>query len=344
LDKSITKRVFLTALVAFAILELGTIGYVLIEGWNSFDAFYMTVITLATIGFGEVHPLSTQGRVFTIFLVFVGLGSLTYAFSSIVAFVADGELRTILKRNKMKKTIEQLEDHYIICGLGQTGRSASLEFTNIGIDFVIVEKNLKTIEEVFPDGDALAIEGDATEDRILESAGVKKAKGLLATLQTDADNLFVVLTARDLNKNLRIVTRASSAESVRKMEKAGADGVICPEILGGLRMASLMLRPNVVSFLDVMMKSEDVELRIEEATITTGANIAGKMLRDIKLPQRIGMIVIAIKRGDTYLYNPQSTTLVEDGDTLIVLGAPEQMAMLRKLIVHGDVGLETSQI
>lgn len=327
------ERKLLSAGVSVVFISLmGICGYMLIEGWTLLDAVYMTVITLATIGYGETNPLSPEGRVFTVFLILSGLGIIGYGLSIFAAFIVDGQLGRLIRRRRMEQRLRGLSGHYIICGAGETGRCIAAEFAKTRQPFVIIEKRRDSIEKIgFKD--LCYILGDATRDAVLQQAGIERAYGLVSALDSDRDNLFVVLTARSLNSNLRIVSRVVEAESERKLITAGANSVVSPNQIGGLRMASVLLRPTVVSFLDVMMRREDMTLRIEEVALPPDSALVGRTLAQSEIRTKTGLIVIAIlKQAEhSYIYNPVFNTMLEAGDVLIVMGDTSQVNKLRAL-------------
>lgn len=328
------NRVAILFLLVVLIISIGTVGYALIERYSLLDALFFTVITLSTVGYGYVRELTPVGQIFTVFLILSGLGVLLYALTTSAAFVVEGQLRSYFRRSKMENQIRKIRDHFIVCGLGQTGRSIVEELRNGGFPFVVIDRSEQAVQHLQRPGDVLFHVGDATDDNTLEACGVERARGLLAALDSDVDNLFIVLSARGKNPALRIVARATNETSVRKMLRAGADNVIAPNQLGGLRMASLMLRPHVVSFLDVTMRSRTGTLRLEEVTVQNNSPVCGLTLRDAALPQKTGLIVIAIRSRGTgeFAYNPNSETRLDAGDVLIVLGDAGQMEKLREVI------------
>lgn len=310
----------------------GIIGYSVIEKWSFLDSLYMTVITLTTVGFMEVNPLSSAGRIFTIFFLIIGFSVILYGFGSITAFFIEGELMGILRRRKMEKRISRLTDHFIICGSGETGKHVINEFIKTNNPHVVIEKEESEIEALNARfGDVLYILGDASSDAVLLKAGIGRARGLITTFASDKDNLFVVLTARSLNPDLRIVARSIEEESERKLRTAGADSVVSANLIGGMRMASEMLRPTVVTFLNVMLRAEDEVLRIEEAAIHKNSKFENMTIKEADLPKKIGLLVIAIKHGETgkFIYNPPSDLVLKENDTLIVLGGVDQIEKLR---------------
>ena len=336
-DRIYKAKIIKATVLVIGIFLIGVAGYHFIEGWNLLDSIWMTVITLSTIGFGESHPLSVNGRIFIIFLILTGLGIMGYGLGITATFIVEGELGRLLGRRKMEKDIQKLSNHYIICGAGETGRCVIQEFVKTKTPFVVIENDPTKLNMVRDLENVAYIAGDATKDAILISAGIRRAHGLVSALHSDKDNLFVVLTARSLNENLRIVSRVIEPESEHKLTFAGANSVVSPNFIGGMRMASIMLRPAVVSFLDIMLREENVTMRLEEVILPKGTRMTGISLRDSDIGRQTGLIVIAIKRQEDnkFLYNPNSDTILEENDTLIVLGAVEQVMELRRMVSTG---------
>ena len=328
------KKRFLLALIILILLFLiGVAGYVFIEKWPVFDAVYMTVITLATVGYGETRPLSQAGRTFTIFLIMFGMSTFIYGVTTITAFLVEGQLGGYLRRKKMKNKIDKLEDHYIICGSGEVGRYVIEELAKTKRPFVIIENNCQELLKLQGNEEILYLEGDPAEDEILGAAGISRAKGLVSALEEDKDNLFVVISARSLNPNLRIVARAVDAATSAKLTKAGANAVVSTEFIGGMRIASELIRPTVVSFLDKMLRDTDSTLRVEEVEITGESDLINKTLKEAAVTDRVGLAVIAVKNSKTGAYEhvPKSSYTINPHDIFIVIGAPEQIAEFKKL-------------
>lgn len=326
--KGLARAVGLLVLV----LGAGTLGYTWIEKWSPLDSLYMTLITIATIGYGETHPLSDGGRVFTILLILTSLGIAAYSFTKVAQFVIEGEFHHFIRGRRMDKRIAELSGHVILCGGGSTGRCVAEELIKTRRPFVVIERDPELLEHTRRLGDFPFVQGDATEDETLKMAGVDRAVGLIAGLPEDKDNVFVVLTARSLNPRLRIVSRVSEEENADKLKKAGADEVVSPTAIGGLRLASVMIRPQAVGFLDQMLRTAGGAIRVEEAEVGAGSGLAGRTLKDANIGRTTGMLVMAIKpKGGGYHFNPVADTAVQAGDVLIVMGTPEQLATLRKL-------------
>lgn len=331
---NIEKRIFIVGTILCIVLAIGIIGYSVIEkGWTALEALYMTVITVATVGFMEVKPLSDAGRIFTIFLIFGGATLLVYAGSSLIAFVVEGELTGILGRRKMEKQISQLSGHYIVCGAGTTGRYVVEEFLVTKTKFVVIESNIEQLKKIPGFENLLYIQGDATSDATLRLAGIERAKGLVTTLPTDKDNLFVTLTAKSINPELRIVAKATEEETGYKLKIAGANSVVSPNYIGGLRLASETIRPTVTSFLDIMLRDKDAKLRIAETNVGSKSKFIDKTLGELEIHKNIGALVLAIKKSKTedYIFNPKADVKLKIGDTLIVLATMEQMEKLTDL-------------
>ncbi len=314
------------------ILLTGIVGYHLLEGWSWFDALYMTVITLATVGYGEVHQLSFPGRVFTIFLIFSGMGILLYGVTELTAFMVEGEMSGYLRRRKMKRMIEKLTGHYILCGWGLKGSHVLEELQRTKRKCVVIDMNKEKASSLVSGG-TLVIEGDATEDSVLKEAGVERAAGLVSTLPTDKDNLFVVITARGLNPKLRIVAKVDEMGAKEKFLRSGADSVVSTNFIGGLRMASELVRPDAVNFLDTMLR-DNSSLRVEDVHVGKKSRYVGKSVRQCKPLNDSRVLLFSIKRNAAYQFNPPQNTTLKEGDALIVIGVPEQIAVLRSSLGH----------
>lgn len=320
--------------LAFLIVT-GVLGYRLLEGWSWLDALYMTFISFSTVGFNEIGPLGTFGRVFTMFIIFMGMVLIAMLSASVTSWFVKNELLLKRKLLKMQRQISKLRDHIIICGAGDTGNTLIKEFLHSKKPFVIIENKQDVLDDLrdhYPG--ILIINGDATSDETLIAANIAHAGGLITALPVDADNLFVVVSARALNTNLLIISRAIVPTTEKKLYNAGASYVISPGVVEGLRMASVILRPTVVSFLEVMMRSNELSLRIEEIDVPAGSNLHEKSLLEARIPQRTGLIVIAMKRGadSSWIFNPSSKTVLQENDKLIVLGDPDQVDKLSTLL------------
>lgn len=312
------------------VVAYGTIGYMIIEDINLLDALYMTIITLATVGYKEVKELDNPGKIFTIILIFSGFGVFTYALTTGAKIIIEGEIKEVFKKRKMKKKIEHLKDHFIICGYGRMGSIIAKELLANNIPVVVIEKNKSSI----PDNneEIIFLEGDATKDETLKSAGIEKAKGLITVLSNDAENLYVVLSARGLNPKLFIVARATEKGAEIKLKRAGADKAVSPYLIGGLRIAHTVLRPTVVDFLEFATRSEHLEIQIEEIEVSPQSRLIGKTIGQSGIGKEIGAIIVGIKRADGRMkFNPTSQTIIKENDILIVLGEIDKLSLLENI-------------
>ncbi|MCK4545896.1 MAG: potassium channel protein [Candidatus Eisenbacteria sp.] len=325
------ERLRLAIVLLVVILVGGTIGYMTIEGWPLLDSAYMTVITLASVGFMEVHELSSGGRIFTIFLILIGLGTLLYVISTVTAFVVEGELRDVLRRRRMERKIKALRNHYVICGFSRMGSQIAQELEKSGRRFVVIEKDAERVEMPDHDDEILTVIGDATLEQVLLDAGLENASGLVTVLAQDQDNLFVVLTARRLNPKLRIVSQVVEENSEAKLRSVGADAVVSSHKIGGMRMASELIRPAVVSFLDVMLRRSDAVYRVEEATVGTHCGWIGHTLGDAAVPEHADVVVVGLKQDGLIVFNPKPDVKIHENDTIIMIGAMEEVEKIRKL-------------
>jgi voltage-gated potassium channel len=313
------------------VITYGTIGYMLIEEWDFLDSLYMTVITLTTVGFEEVHVLSRSGRVFSIVLMLSGVGAMFYVLGVAAKVLLEGELRDVLGRKRLSKKIENLKGHYIICGFGRMGSIICRELDHNNDPYVVIEGDPEVVASM--DADMLSLQGDATQDSILKQAGIEKAKGLISVLSSDANNLYVVLSARGLNQNLRIVARASEEGAEQKLRRAGADSVVSPYYIGGLRIAHTLIKPAVVDFIEFATRGGNLELQMEEVKVREGSKIINQSLDESGIGKNLGIIVVAIKRESGEMeFNPKSTSIIAKGDTLIGMGETKQLTALEELV------------
>ncbi|HVP35422.1 MAG TPA: potassium channel protein [Terriglobales bacterium] len=314
-----------------AVILVGTLGYSLIEDWNILDSLYMSVVTISTVGFQEVHPLSSTGRVFTIFFIIFGVGTTLYAIGAGAQLMLEGQIRSILGRRKMSKKIQEIKDHYVICGYGKVGQQIYSEFSSRQVSSTIVEKDPAIAEKAIRDG-VLVIQGDSTLDSVLEEAGIRRAKGLISAVASEADNVVISLSARELNPGIFIVARADTAESEKKLLRAGANRVISPHTLGGTRMALAALRPHLVDFMQVATSAQGMEMRIEELEVKEGSILANSTLKECEIRLRVGVIVLGIhKKTGQMIFTPPPDARMEPGDTLIAIGKIEDLEKLEKL-------------
>jgi len=311
---------------------LGGVGYWIIEGWSWLDAFYMAIITVTTVGFGEIYPLSPVGRVFTAVLIVLGVASITYAFSALTNYVIAGELGGILERRRMARQVNSLRDHYIVCGFGRVGHQVCNELKREGQPLVVVDADLPSAEQASSQGYPVVI-GDAGDDQVLEEAGIERARGLVAVVDSDASNILVVLSARALNPDLYIVARANLEDTEAKLLRAGADRVISPYSLGGRRIALMLVRPDVVDFLDVVMHDESLELLLEDLTVGHDCVLDQCSIGEARIRKVTGANILGLKREKgKIVISPEASTVLYPGDVLIALGTRQQLEALAELV------------
>ena len=314
------------------VLMTGVIGYMMISGYSFVNALYMTVITVSTVGFGEIEPLNNQEKLFTIFLITISIISFGYTVSAFTEYVISGQLFQQFKLKKVQKKIEQLKGHTIICGFGRNGKQAMIKLQNYKKDFVIIEKAENIINTIDMNG-LLNVNADATTDEALLKAGIERADNLITALPSDADNLFVVLSARQLNANCRIISRASNESSYSKLKIAGADNVIMPDKLGGDHMASLVVTPDVIEFVGRLTVEGETTANLEEISVNDlPIEYLNKTILDLDLRKKTGCTVIGFKTpNNNYIINPEASVKLQKDSHLIVLGRPEQISELRVL-------------
>jgi len=325
------RRILTWAACLTSLIFLGSLGYIWLEGWDFFDALYMTVITLTTVGFGEVRPLSRPGRAYTMLLVLLGMGVLFYVVTALAQAVVEGQIRETLGRRKLQKQIKKLRDHYIICGFGRIGEIIARQLAQADIPLVVIENNPEVLNRLEGSG-FYFVAGDATREEVLLEAGIERAKGLVAVVSSDAGNVYITLTARSLNPKLFIVARGEDLGSRNKLLRAGADRVESPHEMGGRKMAHTILRPTVVTFMDLAMH-EGVEWSMEEITVGSSSPLLGLPLKDTGIRQKLNLILVAIKRADgEFLFNPTPQTPILAGDTLIAVGLRPNLETLEKML------------
>lgn len=317
------------ALAVFAaVMAIGTLGYVVLERWSAFDALYMTIITMGGVGYQEVHPLSEAGRVWTMLVIFLGVGALGFAVVTVTDFMVEGHFSGFMEGRRMDKRISAMHGHHVVAGLGRVGSVVAEEYEAQGVPFVVIEMSKDAIDHARDRGWAI-VEGDATEEHVLEHAGIGDAVSLTAALDSDAANLFVTLTARGMNPGLLIVARATAPSAEAKLHRAGADRVITPTDIGGRRMAAMVLRPMVADYLDIVTRGDGIELKLEQISIGEDDPYAGVTIGDAHIRSRTGAFVLAIHSADGGVNtNPVPDTAMRPGDRLIVLGTDSQLRAL----------------
>ena len=310
----------LSVVLLLLVIAGGTAGYVLIEGWPVFDALYMTVTTMTTVGYMEIHPLSQAGRIFNIGVVMFGVATVLYTFSFFMARLVEGDLQERWARRRRKRMLDDLQQHFIVCGYGRMGQIIAQEFSRQSVPFVIIERDADRMRNAIEAG-YLAVEADASSEIVLKRVKIDRARGFIAAVSTDAENVYAVLTARLLRPDLFIIGRAETDDAKMKLVRAGADRVLSPYQIGGLQLAQTALRPAVVDFVQLATSSDNLELNMEQVQIGEGAQLAGRTIVQANLRQRFGVIVVGIQRTDGRMeFNPEPDSAMQPGDFLVVLG------------------------
>lgn len=319
--------IFLAVIIVFGIL-----GYVLIKKWSLLDAVYMVITTLFTVGFQEVRPLSSAGKIFTMFIIVGGVGSAIYAAGQVVEIIVEGEMTGYRKRRRMDKTIREMKDHYIICGFGRVGHQVAQVFETSRVPFVVIDSKKETFDELEEKGFPILI-GDATDDNVLTAAGILCAKGLVACSDSDVANVYVTLSARVLNPKLNIVARAAFKDTEKKLIMAGANRVISPYFISGVRMAALATRPVTIDFLDLVTHGGLVDFSLFQVTIREGSPLVHKSIGEADIRKTSGALVLAIRKADgSFDLQPNATSKIEKDDVMVVIGTQEQFDLLQKMV------------
>jgi voltage-gated potassium channel len=328
----LARRFLYIALAIGSTLLIGTVGFTLIDHYPPFDAFYMTLTTMTTVGYAEIHPLSHAGRIFNSLLIFFGVTTIFIAIGAMTQTIIEVEFGDVIASRRKKRMIDQLKNHYIICGFGRVGRGAAEELHRAGVPFVVVDNDPARVERAISAG-MLAAAADATRDDTLRSVGIERALGLVAALATDADNLFVLLSAKGLNPRIYVAVRAAEEEAEDKMRRAGADAVFAPYSMTGHRLAQSLLRPHVLQFLDLTTKEIGIDVAIEQIRVSETSQMVSKSIREMQLGRDFGVIVLAIRAADgKMLFNPPADTAVHGGDFLIVMGRPDNLEAVEGLL------------
>ncbi|MCP4351135.1 MAG: potassium channel protein [Desulfobacterales bacterium] len=326
------KKLHISLAILLGTISFGTIGYYFIEGMPLFDAFYMTIITISTVGFSEIIPLSPYGRVITIIMISTSISIGAYSIGVIVRMFIEGELRKGFGRIKLEKQISKLKNHFIICGFGRIGKVICTELACDNIDFVVIEQDENAIEDL-ENKNFLYLQTDATTDEALIEAGIMRAEGLVTSVKSDANNVFITLTAKGLRPDIFIMSRTSDVKNVDKLKRAGASRVVSPYYIGGRRMAQILKRPTVVDFIDIATMDSQLGLMMEEAKLGPGSNLIGKNLIESNLRKDFGVIIVAIKKlsGDM-IFNPMPSEKLEAGDVIVVLGKKDDMRRMNEVL------------
>ncbi|HEX3030785.1 MAG TPA: NAD-binding protein [Bacillota bacterium] len=317
-------------LILLSIVAVGVAGFIIIEDYTFIQAIWMTIITITTVGFGVVKPLSVPGQIFTILLIITGAGSVAYAFGTLIGIVMEGHLKNAVGRKSMEKKIANLNNHVIICGAGRVGSEVIQRLTEEKVPFVVIDHHQEAIEELWEKG-FLAIHGDATEDELLIQAGICRARGIISALSGDANNVFVTLTAKGLNPSITVVARAERIESEEKLRRAGASKVIAPSVIGGRQMASFILRPVSVDFFESVIYAKGLEMEFEEILVEETSSLCNATMQSSQIKQKSGAMVVAILRDEKFITNPDITELILPNDLLLVLGTRFQLDVLEDM-------------
>jgi voltage-gated potassium channel len=327
------RRFWLLMLVPVVLVTIGTLGYRFIEDeYNFLDALYMTIITLSTIGYGEVHKLSDRGKIFTIFLIVGGVSGFAYSAMEMIRSIVSGELADSLGKQKMERELAKLDNHIIVCGYGRMGRLVCKEFSRLKRPFVVIDNSADELQDI-PTPYGYSLQGDATSDEVLRHAGIDRAYCLVTVMASDADNLFTTMSARLLNAKLMIVARVEAKESEQKLLRAGANRVVSPYEIGGTRVAHAVLKPTVCDFIELTTQTEHLALQLEEGKVEANSNLAGKTLGNARLHVDHEIIIVAIKKNTGHmLFNPKADAVIEVGDILVAIGSVERLASLGKLV------------
>ncbi len=331
------RQQFMRAIIASLLVICGgTIGYMALEGWNFSDSFYMTIISITTVGYGEVRPLDFSGRILTALLIVGGISIFGYTVTSLASSLVESELTGRARERRIRSAIEALSGHVIICGFGRVGMSVARELNAEAVPFVLIDSSPDRVAESAALG-YLVINGDATDDFVLSSAGIDRAYALISALDDDAQNVFITLSARVLNPEIIIASRSSTPETERKLQLAGAEHVVSPYTIAGHRLAGVVVRPRVIEFLDTVIYSAGLEFWLEEIAVGSRSRIVGQTIHDSQIGRDTGTLLLAIVRSDgTRIANPTAATLISAGDTLLAIGTRQQLTRLSRIATNDD--------
>jgi voltage-gated potassium channel len=332
-DISASGRIILVLVLLIFVILIGTLGFCLIEGWPLFDSFYMTLTTISTIGYGEIHPLSTSGRLFNSIVIVLGVGVAAYTFMTATRFIIEGELRNILGKRRLDRKIMKLDGHYIICGNGRIGSLVWKEFHKSGKSFVVVDSDPQALGVLEKEQIPFVL-GDATQEETLQRAGIGRAKGLIATAVSDVSNVYITLISKELNPDIFILARAETEDSIRNLKRAGADRVVSPYLIGGQYMANIILKPTIMDLLDLAAgeRNKDISIQMEGFKIRHGSALIGTQLKDSRIRKDIGLVVVTIKNPHgNMIFNPPADYALQEGDILVCIGEDDALEAMKKL-------------
>ncbi|MDA3932400.1 MAG: potassium channel protein [Tenericutes bacterium] len=325
------KKILIWIAIMLGIVIFASVGYILILDVSFLDALYMTIITMSTVGYKEVVELNDIGKGFTIFIILISVGMVGFLLKVIFDFFSQGDIRSVWRKNKMDKMIDDLREHYIICGAGDTGLTVVNQFKRRNVPFVVIENDEEVIKEL-EELEVLYILGDANKEEILTKAQIEKAKGLITTLSSDAENVFIVLTTREMNKNIHIISRFHDRSARKKLLHAGANRVVSPDEIGGKKMAQLMISPHVQFFVDNIIDAKNMSINMEEVIVNKDSVLVGKTLREADISNKIGLIILAIRREDEeIIFNPKANEVLSLDDRMIVVGSKEQIEQISEI-------------
>lgn len=335
MNKTHLNKIFKPLLLLFGVIILGVIGYMILEGFSFIEAFYMTIITISTVGFGTVHEFSSMGMLFASFLIIFSFGIFAYTVTTFTHLAVEGVFKNYFLNRQVKKRIRKLENHVIVCGYGRNGKQATIELADHNEDCIVVDMSHEIIEEIKDSTDLLFIQGDASHDDILEEAQIKRAKALITALPNDSDNLFIVLSAKELNPNIKIISRASEEKSDRKLKRAGADNVIMPDKIGGARMAKLVAQPDIVEFIESIMIQSHNDVSLKEIFCTNmREEFVGQTIASIGIRHKSGANIVGLKnKNEEHIFNPSPEIKLEREYKLFVLGSPSQIKNFTDVLI-----------